>query len=190
MGYYKELQMQQDEQGWDSSDKCVCVNCVDDYALEAAIVSAEEQDEECSFCGRSPVAPLDALLEVFVNGLRNEYRDADHEGVPWDGREGGYQTTTIDSWDLVLEFYDVLTGDGLFEAVQAQVHDRAWVERNWMHRRRDQVLKDSWEQFCHARGDLDAHSGLLAESVALGGRGRREAMRSAALVSAPATHAA
>lgn len=76
--------MQQDEQGWSFTDEHVCAGCVDD-ALEPAIRRAADDDEACDFCGRTPAAPLDVLLEAFVSGLRNEYGTADDEAVYWDG---------------------------------------------------------------------------------------------------------
>lgn len=41
----KRMMMEQDEQGWSYTDKFVCTACVDDYALEDAIVSVESTDE-------------------------------------------------------------------------------------------------------------------------------------------------
>lgn len=143
--------IRQYEQGWDFTDKLVCGNCVDDDALKAVISGAETNDHACDFCGHSPAAPLDTFLEAFVNGLKNEYRDADYEGVFWDGREGGYQWhQTWDTYDLVGNFGDVLIGDGLLEAVQDAMHETTWVEENFAARRRDVVLNESWDRFCEA----------------------------------------
>ena len=76
------------------------------------------------------------LLEAFVEGLQTEYGDADDEGVYYDGREGGYQWhPTWDTWDLVEDFSDVLTGEGLLDAVQEAMDDRVWVEVHLKHLR-------------------------------------------------------
>ncbi len=98
-----------------------------------------------------PSSPLDTLLEAFANGLKNEYRDADDEGVSWDGREGGYQwARTWDTYDLVADFGDVLIGEGLLGTVQDAMHEVTWVEKNFAERRRDVVLNESWNRFCEA----------------------------------------
>lgn len=141
--------MRQHEQGWRFTDKLVCTNCVDDDALKAVIVADEDTDHTCDFCGHSPAAPLDTLLEAFVKGLKNEYRDADDEGVSWDGREGGYQWgRTWRTYELVDDFADVLVSNGLVEAVQDAMDEITWVEENFASRRRDEVLNESWDRFC------------------------------------------
>jgi hypothetical protein len=89
MGRAKERLLQEAAQGWSFTDQHVCTSCVDDYALQGAIGAAEDPEATCDFCGRTPAAELDVLLKAFVNGLRNEYGDADDESVCYDGREGG-----------------------------------------------------------------------------------------------------
>ena len=144
--------MQQQEQGWNFTNKSVCARCVDDDALKSVLSAAEDSSQTCDFCGQSPAAPFDVLLDTFVNGLRNEYRDADEEGVSWDSREGGYQWwgPMWDTYELVAEFSDVLTGDGLLEAVQEAMNLTIWVEKDFAARRRDVVLSESWDRFCDA----------------------------------------
>ncbi|WP_433355887.1 HEPN-associated N-terminal domain-containing protein [Microtetraspora malaysiensis] len=150
MGLAKRWMEEQEAQGWVFMDGSVCRHCVDDYALEAAIEEAANTELDCDFCGRSPAAPLNVLLGLFVEGVRYEYGDADDEGVFYDGREGGYQWHEVqDTWDLIMySFSDVLIGDGLPEAVCAAVHDRAWVPRNFIEPRRDEALNESWSSFC------------------------------------------
>jgi hypothetical protein len=151
MGFIKDQIIQEDEQGWSFTSQNVCTKCVEDYALGTAIRASESTTAECDFCGRRPAAPLDVLMEAFVNGLRSVYGDADDEGVLYDGREGGYQWgLTWDTWDLIGDFDDVLVGEGLLEAVRDAVHDRTWVEVNFAHPRQDEALMDSWERFCYA----------------------------------------
>lgn len=148
MGMAKRAWMEQQEQGWSYSDKSVCTGCLDDYALESAVGSAADYEEVCSFCGGTPTAPLDVLMESFVLGLWKEHEDAD-DGVTYDSREGGYQFLGghWDSYDLVQEYADALVGDGLLEAVQASLQERTWVERDFAWRSRDEVLRDAWDEF-------------------------------------------
>lgn len=153
MGMAKRMWEEQEAQGWDYTDKLVCAGCVDDYAIENAIRAAAREEEVCDFCGANPAASLDVLMRVFVDGLRNEYNDADSELIPWESREGGYQFFAgpgYDSWDLVGEFGDVLIGDGLIDEVRRSIHEKMWVERDYVWRRRDDVLRDAWSAFSDA----------------------------------------
>jgi hypothetical protein len=150
MGSYKDQLIQEEEQGWSFTSQHVCSGCVNDYALQAAIGAAEEATATCDFCGSTPAAELDVLLEAFVKGIETEYEDA-AEGVYYDGREGGYQWhRKWETWDLVEEFSDVLIGEGLLDAVREAMHDRVWVEVHFIEPRQDEALIASWERFCEA----------------------------------------
>jgi hypothetical protein len=150
VSFAEEMMMRQDDQGWSFSDKSVCSECVADDALEQAIRRAEEDDRACDFCSSNPAAPLDVLLEVFVNGLRNEYENAVN-GVGRESTEGGYQwSPKWNTWDLVGQFDTVLVGEGLVDAVRDAIHDTTWGEYDFVSRRRDVVLADSWARFCDA----------------------------------------
>jgi hypothetical protein len=147
----KDRMEQQDAQGWSFSEGWVCEACVNDYALKSQIASAAEGDIECTFCGSSPAADLDVLLEAFMDGIWSEYGDANDEGVMYESREGGYLWhKKWDTYDLLDDYWDVLTGEGLLDAVKASIHDRVWVERNFAWPRKDEALSASWERFCHA----------------------------------------
>lgn len=150
VGIAKNQMIQEYERGWSLTDGSVCAGCVEDDALETILREQADRDLICDFCGNSPAAPLDLLLEWFYKGLCNEYEDA-LEGVSWDGREGGYQwEPKWDTWDLVSEFYDVLPNDELLEAVCAALPDITWVESNFITPRYDKALNDSWARFCEA----------------------------------------
>jgi RES domain-containing protein len=150
MGLAKKLMMEQDEQGWSFTDDWVCHECVNDHALRAVIEANARPEASCTFCKTAVAAPLDVLLEAFVNGLETEYEDA-IEGVSWDGREGGFQwDPKWETWELVSQFEDVLTGPGLLDAVIVSMHERTWVEYNFAAPRVDQALMWGWREFCHA----------------------------------------
>ena len=151
MGFAKELSQRQLAQGWDFTDGFVCAGCIDDYALKADVQSAAEGGDLCTFCGESPAAELNVLLESFMNGLFREYGDAGDEAVFYESREGGYQANPQwDTYELVDEFWDVLTGPGLLDKVRDAIHDRIWVERDYSRSRVDQALSTSWRRFCEA----------------------------------------
>lgn len=82
--------------------------------------------------------------------INTEYGDADNEGVWYDGREGGYQAPTIDTWDLVGNFSDVFCdNEDLIEAMRGAVEDRTWVDLYYAHDSPDEALSAAWESFCH-----------------------------------------
>ena len=142
-----ELECEQEAQGWNFTAKSVCDSCVDEEALEKVIREKADSRSSCDFCGRSPAAELDVLLDAFFNGLHHEYVPAGGY-VPWDGREGGYQWPTTDSIDLVCEFGYVFVGDGLLDAVIEATRLDTMAEFDFITRRRDVALSSSWEEFC------------------------------------------
>ncbi len=148
MSWSKRAYEEQQERGWKSSEQNVCRDCVDDEALAQALAQDEGPNLICDFCHRSPATPMNTLLRVFVKGMKNVYGLADNEGIFYDSREGGYQANVLDSSEIVEEFYDVLTGDGLLEAVQDCMIENTWVELNFAWRRRDTVLSEGWSAFC------------------------------------------
>jgi hypothetical protein len=150
MGLYKQMIEDQDDQGWYFTDQYVCTGCVDDDVLEAVLSVAENDEDACSFCGQSPAAELDVLLETFVAAIHNEYRSADDEGVSYDGREGGYQWTILETWEVVENCggSDVLVGEGLLDAVCDALIDKPWVPADFIAPRRDEALRDGWARLC------------------------------------------
>jgi hypothetical protein len=150
VGFTTRRMEQKVGQGRSFSPKSVCPECVDDPILTTLVTEAAS-DEVCSFCGTSPSAPLDVLLERFVAILRLDYEPA-IDGVGWDGREGGYQwSPQWDTYDLVWDVGgDSLVGPGLLEAVATSIEDTIWVERHFVEPRRNAALHTSWERFRHA----------------------------------------
>lgn len=151
MGMAKRAWRESKERGWRSSNERVCENCVEDHALKAAIVAASDQNAECTFCCGLGAAPIDVLTEAFVNGLTREYEDAD-EHVSFDSAEGGYifLGPHWDTWELIDEYADVLTGDRLIDRMRELIPQQVWVERDFAWRRRDDVLRDAWNEFSEA----------------------------------------
>lgn len=150
MGGAKNQMMQEAEQGWSFTDKSVCGRCVNEEALQTILEEKAEAHLRCDFCGGTPAASFNVLLEAFANGLRNEYEDA-IDSAPWEGGEGGFQVNPQwDTWELVDDFADVFVGEGLLNAVQEAMHPIKWVENDWATRRRDVVLNEAWGRFCKA----------------------------------------
>ncbi|MCY4517830.1 MAG: HEPN-associated N-terminal domain-containing protein [Acidimicrobiaceae bacterium] len=150
MGYWKNRLLEEQQQGWTSSDKLVCVECIEEPALADIVQSRVDSNSACDFCGGSPAAPLDVLVDAFVNGLRNEFELA-IDSVPWEGREGGFLINLQwDTYDLVWDHVYAFNSEELTSAVCESIHDDTWVEKDWITRRRDEILMDTWSTFCEA----------------------------------------
>jgi len=150
MGYWNRRQMEEHERSWSSSDKSVCNECIEEPALQSIVQTDLDSACACDFCGRTPAAPLDSLVSAFVNGLKNEFELA-IDSVPWEGRAGGYLINLQwDTYELVWDLGDVFKSEELLLAVCDAVHDDTWVEKDWVTRRRDEVLTDAWTEFCEA----------------------------------------
>ena len=143
--------MQQQVQGWSFTDQHVCSRCVDDEALEAAVHNDEDPDERCDFCATAPRHRSTPCLKCSLTDSRTSMAKRTTKVSPGTAaRAATSGGTTWDTFDLVADFNDVLTGDGLVEAVQNTMHETTWVEKNFAWRRRDEVLNESWDRFCEA----------------------------------------
>ena len=136
--------MEREERGWSSSDDFVCPDCVADEYLKAQLAT-DAQDEECSFCGQSPAAPFDTLMEGFMVGVRREY-DKTENVLYW----ADDVTTRYNSSDVVWDFGDVFVGDGLIEAVLESIDDDEWVPADFAVPHDGDALRVAWDEFSHA----------------------------------------
>lgn len=148
MSMTKRFFEQVKEQGWQAGGESVCTDCVAEKALQTHIRDAATAELTCTFCNATPAAPIEALLEPFMVGVRREFEHAG-DSVYWDGREGGYQAPTLDSWDLVTDHYaHLFVGTGLLETVRDALAEEVWVARDWAWSSPDEALTESWDSFC------------------------------------------
>lgn len=148
MGLTKRYMERVEAQGWAAGDESVCPDCIAEEALQGFVRDAATAELACTFCSATPAAPIEALLEPFMIGVRREFAHAG-DSVYWDGREGGYQAPTCDSWDLAEHYGDLFVGDGLLEAVRDALVEETWVASNWAWSSRDEALAAGWDAFCH-----------------------------------------
>jgi hypothetical protein len=150
MGWAKDRMMQEEEQGWSFSDRQICSRCISDSYLKEFIKNAATDEEPCSFCGRRPSVELDEIMEMIGNTVADYYNRAVNE-APYDGREGGYQGVTYDTWEVMDHIVDgVSKRDDVLEAIQESFEDDVWVERNMFSLNGARKYVASWEQFCGA----------------------------------------
>jgi hypothetical protein len=150
MGRAKDLMMQEDEQGWSFSDNQICPRCISDPYLKQFIKSSATDESPCSFCGRRPSVELDDVMEIIGNTVADYYNRAVNE-APYDGREGGYQGPTYETFDVMDDIVgDISRRDEVIEAIRDSFDDDIWVERNMFSLNGVQKYVASWEQFCEA----------------------------------------
>ena len=137
-----------------SSRKFVCGDCIDDDGIRG-FISANAQDEHCSFCRAGGDDPLAAALgEVgeYINlCLRQEYGDAVDE-LPWDSEEWSYFGGNWDSEELLtdvvaLELPNDHDGALLGELV-GYLDDITWCDRNGLGLTDREYAQYSWDYFC------------------------------------------
>ncbi|MGA5821325.1 HEPN-associated N-terminal domain-containing protein [Kitasatospora sp. NPDC094028] len=152
MGMAKRALEEAESRGWWDSEEWVCEHCVDEPTLEDTVRAEADGEEECSFCGRSPAAPLDVLVEAFFQGMRTEYATAEEENVPFDSEEGRYLGNVMSTEELVTGYFGhVLLGEGLAEAVAGAMVEDQWVKRGeWAGDSQREILTNGWDSFCHA----------------------------------------
>lgn len=150
MGFWKKQLMEEQQRGWTSSDKSVCVECVEDPALQSVVLADIDSASVCDFCHKSPAAPLDTLIGGFMDGIKNEFELA-IDSVPWESQGGGFLINLQwDTCELAWDYAHVFASDELMEAIGECLYDDTWVEKDWVTRRRDEVLLDTWSRFCEA----------------------------------------
>jgi hypothetical protein len=117
MGYAKQTMIEAQDRGWTSLDRMVCADCLSDEDLKE-IVRSHSEDAPCSYCGKSPSAPFDGLMEAINAGVRTEWQDANSAGLFWDSEEGGWQGVDVtDTYDLFHYEIDAVENEKLRQDV-------------------------------------------------------------------------
>ena len=150
MGWAKDRMMQEEEQGWSFSDHQICSRCIVDPYLKERIRNSATDEVPCSFCGRRPSVDLDDIMEIIGHTVADYYNRAVNE-APYDGREGGYQGGTYETWEVLDDIVGgVSKRDEVLDAIRDSFDDDMWVERNMFSLNGARKYVASWEQFCDA----------------------------------------
>ena len=154
MGFAKQQQIREWERGWQSAGfKHVCAECFSDYALKA-FVSCNADSRHCDYCSRTsasrPIAaPIDEVLDLINRSLLTEWGHPDDEGIPYESREGGYQFSVADIYDLFDdEVGYAFTNDSVRDEVIEAFEGQLWCQRNFYRLPPDIALTSAWSEFC------------------------------------------
>lgn len=171
MGLAKSEWFEAQEKGWSGVDKFVCIDCVDDYALQA-VVETNLISNTCDYCGgtgQTPIAaPVDDLLEAIYATVRTYYHEPADAGVPWDG---GYIVEPLDI-EEVLHALGFAGHDDLVEDVISADMANGWVraaQGHWASGHDHEVMLDSWSTFAHVvKHETRFHFGISPPSSSSG----------------------
>lgn len=154
MGYLKNKMIEEYDRGWSSIDKNVCANCIEDDDLKEFIIE-HASSTRCDYCSRhsrkKPIAvAMDELLEEISEAVNSIWDHPDNVGIAYESREGGYQASVFDSYDLV---YDELGSPFIPEELSKDIIGAfaaggdLWVEKHFYTSPPDGVLKYGWGKF-------------------------------------------
>lgn len=159
MGLTKRYMEEAYARGYSDHSGMVCSKCITEPALATAIREegkswADPEDEEanvCEYCHEIPHPPealveLERVIELVVGGLRAEYDDPAEE-AGWDGREGGYQVPTYDTYDLLWEF-EIAENDKLVDDIAGAIRNTLWCQLHPYESTEAQALQWGWSAFC------------------------------------------
>ncbi|MFD4864603.1 HEPN-associated N-terminal domain-containing protein [Streptomyces sp. NPDC058412] len=143
--------MEASDRGWYSSgEKRVCEQCIDESFLSRKVKDASTPEETCTFCGESPAAELDVLIEAFMRGVELRFEDADNEHR-YDSEAGEYLGNTFDTSELVdWEYGHVFANADLQEAVRESIIERTWTDNGYWYYSPSEALSVGWERFREA----------------------------------------
>lgn len=148
MGYWKNRQIEEDEQGWHYiDDRSVCSDCLTDEALKA-VVQAHLTEPSCSYCGRrvhSPIAAdLNEVLAAVGRGLFAEWSLAERELFR---DEGEYVGQTWDTYELFDHIGWPTEDEKLQDDLVLAFSDNLWCELNPFQLTPDEALAAGWNEF-------------------------------------------
>jgi len=152
MGYAKDREIQQDDQGWRFTGARVCYRCLSDKEL-VRFVREHATDFDCDFCDhisrKQPSSlDLDRLMELIGDILR-QYYDRAVNAMAWDGEDDQYVGITYDSDDIVREL-DISENEDVLLAIIDSLGDEPWCDRDPYSTTGFEAYDLSWGQFCNA----------------------------------------
>jgi hypothetical protein len=175
MGYWKNRQIEEGEQGWHFiDDMFVCSKCFDDPTL-SAIAHENAVASVCSYCGEERAAhhasELNLLLGAIADGLKSEWGQAIDELFREDGEYIGSTYSTS-------ELFDHIGWPTENEKLQADLlrafDDQFWCEASPFQLRPEEALAAGWEEFAKTVRERSRYLFLLRPDEDAKYRGREE----------------
>jgi len=101
------MMIEAQERGWKTIGKNICRDCLSHHEL-AIHLKYHTVRKSCDYCGnRRKVVSMDDVLGLIASAIRSKY-DHPENGLPWDGREEGWQLCVVyDSYDLLIDEFQL-----------------------------------------------------------------------------------
>jgi hypothetical protein len=130
----------------------VCPDCVEETYLQQ-VVRENLVAEQCDYCGREEEAPIachiDDLIEAITAAV-GEYYDDPVDELMWDGREGGYQGTVLDAWEMLEDLGVSFSSWELQEDVASHYFDKSFCDKDYILLRPVERQIYGWSHFKEA----------------------------------------
>jgi hypothetical protein len=127
----------------------VCADCIRERWLAEYIKTNADQNE-CDFCGETSDDPIAIELDDMIEHIRERieciYEDPANS-VGYESAEGGYQLSTMDTYDVLDDVGLSVENDALREELVDGVGRSEWVHRNPYSLPEEDALQMSWESF-------------------------------------------
>lgn len=153
VGYNKDREIAQDEQGWRYSGSTICFRCLLDPYLRD-LVKGEANRFECTFFGwrkqkRANSIPFNRLMQVIAEAIFQSYSHVEDEGIAYDSEDDQYIGQTYDTWDLVHdEIAEPTDRDDVVREIIDSLGDHLWCDKRPYALTESERYESSWEKFC------------------------------------------
>ncbi len=153
MGYEKDRQIQEWDQGWSFMGTSICYRCLSDPFLRA-MVKDSAREGECSYCERTsrkcPIAiPFDELMEVIAEAIYQYYDHCENEAIAWDSEDYQYIGTTYQTDELVrFEIPTPSEREDVLDEIVESLGSNEWCDKSPYSLTGAESIFSSWEDFC------------------------------------------
>lgn len=150
MGYEKERQIQQWEQGWTFSDKDICYLCLSEPVLKEFVRDHADR-VQCDFCDRkhrkNAAVEFNSVMEVIGDAIRQYYSIAS-DTLSYDREDETYMGSTYDTRDVLDDLGWPSNNDSVIEEIVECLGHETWCDRHPYSLSGVERYDSSWEQFC------------------------------------------
>src|SRR5215468_9826401 len=144
MGWAKDRQIQEWEQRWHfvDDDLAVCARCFEDEAIKG-FIRLGATEKRCSYCKRRSkkliATPMNDVLELIGESLRDEYGDPYDAGVPVES--GEYVFPIMDTSEVLDELGGITENGDVLRHVLRAFSDSTWVNKPFYSLAEDDQLR-------------------------------------------------
>ena len=150
MNWAKDHLIELDNRLFADIGKYICVNCIEDTYLKKWAKQSSTERTECDYCHKiGKTVSMENLISKIMDAIKLRYDDAANAGASWDGREGGYQCSTVDTHDLInFEIEDCISSNPkVIDDIIDTIYDCAWCKKDPYGMTEREIYEYSWKYF-------------------------------------------